>query len=79
MTKFCINCTMGDPLPHDERIGQVIYNALRPNTSKIKLTEENIKDYDVAIASTLFNIPDHEIKRIFLDRLWCDKCKGVKN
>jgi len=74
MSKFCIKCKMGDPLPHDERIGQAIYNMLRPNEGTYS-TEEMIIKYKAQIADRLFNLSDHELQRMFYDRFWCDKCK----
>ena len=68
---------MGDPLPHDERIGQVIYNALRPDEDGTdKDVNYLIFQTKAAIADKLFNIPDHKLKAIFFERLWCDKCKS---
>ena len=65
---------MGDPLPHDERIGQAIYNMLRPKDEYDQQTED-ILFYKAYIADGLFNLPDHELQRMFIDRFWCDKCK----
>ncbi len=68
--KWCINCGMGDPLPHDERIGQVIFNELRKD-----LNDSESKHEDQIVAGKLFNISDHDLKKIFFNRLWCNKCK----
>lgn len=70
MTKFCIKCQMGDPLPHDERIGQVIFNELRKD-----LNDKQSEQEDSIVAGKLFNISDHDLNKIFFNRLWCDKCK----
>lgn len=72
--KFCLNCNMGEPLPHDQRIGQMIYNMLRKdlNNSSDELDEK------IIVADKLFNISDHDLKMIFFDKLWCNKCKGEK-
>lgn len=74
MAKFCINCNMGDPLPHDQRIGQLIYNYLRTD-NVIESHDDHIKDQSI-MADRLFNIDDSKIKQLFYDKLWCNKCKA---
>jgi hypothetical protein len=64
---------MGDPLPHDERIGQAIYNYLRTKTV-VNTEEEYIRDQS-RMADKLFNISDSDLNRLFYEKLWCDKCK----
>ena len=66
---------MGDPLPHDERLGQAIYNMLRPKEQSDVITEESVGRDKQYVADGLFNLPDHELQRMFIDRFWCDKCK----
>lgn len=72
---------MGDPLPHDERLGQAIYNMLRPKddpevTSGRKMvTDNDVLQYKAQIADDLFNLEDHKLQRMFFDRFWCEKCK----
>lgn len=62
-----MNCGLGDPLPHDERIGQAIFNGLRKDLES--------EHEDQVVAGRLFNISDHDLKKIFFNRLWCNKCK----
>lgn len=71
--KYCLNCNMGDPLPHDQRIGQMIYNMLRKDLKDIGSDGEK-----QIVADKLFNISDHDLKRIFFDKLWCIKCRNEK-
>lgn len=73
MPKFCIKCQMGDPLPHDERIGQVIYNHLR--TESHGTSREAHLENQSELADKLFNITDSDLQRLFIERLWCEKCK----
>ncbi len=68
-----MNCNMGDPLPHDQRIGQMIFNQLRKD-----LKEKESENEDKIVAGRLFNISDHDLKLIFFNKLWCEKCRGRK-
>lgn len=72
--KYCIKCQMGDPLPHDERLGQAIYNYLRTKEN-VKTEEDHIKDQS-RMADKLFNIEDHELWRFIHEKFWCEKCKS---
>lgn len=71
--KWCLNCNMGDPLPHDQRIGQMVYNMLRKDLEDVGSEHEK-----QIVADKLFNISDHDLKKIFFDKLWCHKCKSEK-
>jgi len=64
---------MGDPLPHDQRIGQMVFNELRKD-----LNDKESEHEDKIVAGRLFNISDHDLKLIFFNKLWCEKCRGRK-
>ena len=69
--KYCIKCQMDDPLPHDERLGQAIYNYLRPNKEKL----DNFEQYQSLLADKLFNVADLDLQRFIQHKFWCAKCK----
>lgn len=76
MVKYCIKCQMGDPLPHDERLGQAIYNHLRSKTNEgTYADDEIITKYKAGVADLLFNIPDMLLWRFIHEKFWCEKCK----
>lgn len=71
--KYCIKCQMGDPLPHDERLGQAIYNYLRLDEDP-RSQQDHIR-LQSQMADKLFNIDDFKLQRFIMEKFWCEKCK----
>jgi hypothetical protein len=74
---------MGDPLPHDERIGQAIYNMLRPVEEEYSIDAETflnqVTKYKATICDKLFNLDDSALNRMLYEKFWCTKCKENKD